>query len=155
MNLKYVYLVVAVSLGLPAPAIADQASFIAAFNICFDNVLTTPGIRQDFAKAGWQEIPGMSPEEFEYDQTGTHIYLRDTDLIEQPGCTVMDENVNIDLAYKLLVTSLEASAYQWSKGLGTDGGDAWRILTDIGTVIYTLDKDMSGAGAAISYEVRP
>ena len=151
--MKHIFLAASLCLGLPGVAQADQASFIEAFNICFDNLMTIPGIRQDFAAAGWAEYPGMSPEEFEYDRNGTHVFLRDTAVDDTPGCTVMDETASLQLAHKLLITSLESSALKYTDGTGYNGDKAWRVLTDLGMVVFTIDRDMGGAGAAVSYEL--
>ena len=138
-----------------APAMADQGTFLQGVDVCFENGRTFPGARQVFQSLGWQESIGMSDEEFEFFNGDTSVFLALFAPIDQPGCTIMDESIDIEFARAVLLTMLGKHFPNNAKGIGYNNSEVWRGLVDLGTLNFSVGESPSGSGAAISVELRP
>ena len=143
--------------ALSSPAQADEASFLEGFQICMQEAPSMQELWIALEAAGWQEYPGMSEIERQHNMGDTNVFSLVGELLDQPGCSIMDETVSIGFATKVLVTTLEANySGRWSTGQNAVmGTPVWRLLTDVGTLEFSVHEDLSGAGASIGFELRP
>jgi len=145
--------------GLVTPAQADFASFETAF---VKNCLQAlPDMKQaitDFESQGWSKHAGANGGEFEYYKNGTAVFLtfgnyNDTGL--QSGCTIVDETVSLVEVEEVLDHALDKYFDgQWHKENG-NWGLVWLLPVDTGTVVFSIQEDLSGNGGGVSFELRP
>lgn len=136
---------------------ADFASFENAFiEICLQALPDMKQAITDFDNQGWNRYIGVDEGEFEYYKNGTSVFLYaghslDTGL--RLGCTIMDENVSLIE----VETSLEFALERYFEGRWQEGNSEWGIvwssLVDAGTVVFTIQEDLSGNGGAVSFEI--
>lgn len=146
---------VATALGNPAQA--DEASFVQGFaNVCTQFVMFgLGGTMEAFAGYGWHLTAGADLGDYEAYKNGTTAFVATSATGRQPGCTIMDENVSIATARDLLIRTLDISYPNAVKGTGSGGGEVWRALRENGTLIFSIQEDLSGSGSSISFELRP
>lgn len=141
---------------MASPVLADTARFEQGFtDICLQSLPTMVPARDAFKANGWAEHQGAGPNEFEYTNGSTHVFLITGQPDEQPGCTVMDESLSqLEAKWVLELALNKYHAGSWREGKGFNDAPAWRLLQDTGTVIFHIQEGMGG-GAAISFELRP
>lgn len=151
-------LIAAVSISaISSTARADEASFVQAFaNVCTQFVSSgLGGSMEAFVGHGWQVTAGADLGEFEAFKDGTNVFVATSATGGQPGCTVMDETVSRSVARKLLTRTLELNFANAVKGTGYNNTEVWRVARSDGTLVFSVDTDLSGSGAALLFELRP
>ena len=157
-SIKRIALTASITLiSLTTTAHADEASFLEGFQICMQEAPTMLDLWTSLEGSGWSEHPGMSEVERQHNKGDTNVFSLTGPPLDQPGCTIMDETVSTAFATKLLVTTLTANyPGRWAAGENAVmGTPVWRLLTDVGTLEFSIDEDLSGAGASIGFELRP
>ena len=158
MNRKLLLPILAL-FSVNTPAHADFQSFEMAFaEVCLQALPDLKQAISDFNAQGWIGYAGAGNGEFEYSKNGTVVFLTSGDIQDtrlQPGSTVMDEEVSLLEAQ----TSLERALGRYFEGRWRKGsnqwGHVWRLLVDTGTVVFTIQQDLSGNGGAVAFELRP
>lgn len=138
-----------------SPAFADQDAMRAAFNdYCMAFQPSMIGAAEALQDAGWDGVAGADKGEYEFYKGDLSVFVATSQATPQPGCAVMDEATSITQA-SAIVTQTLSSFPPASWGLvNGDYGPFLQLFVEEGYLAIMVQEDMSGAGSAISFELR-